>query len=69
MDKFVIFTVTYYLPNILVFTVTVTGAENVNGSARVTWSTTIPPDYVTSVRVDFRTSNHGTVVENTTSVW
>ena len=33
-------------------------AESVDGSipaARVTWSTTIPPECVTSVRVDFRT--------------
>ena len=35
-------------------------AESVGGStpgARVTWSTTVPPDCVTSVRVEFRTSN------------
>ena len=36
-------------------------AESVGGSipaARVNWSTTIPPECVTSVRVDFRTQRH-----------
>ena len=34
---------------------------------RVTWNTTIPPESVTSVTVEFRTSNHGTVVANYTT--
>ena len=36
-------------------------AESVNGSVRVTWSTTIPPQCVTSVAVKFRTSVRGPV--------
>ena len=51
-------------------TVTVT-AERVGGStpgARVTWSTTAPPECVTSVRVEFRTSSSlGPVVANYTT--
>ena len=44
----------------LSYTVTVS-AESVNGStpaARVTWSTTVPPQCVASVRVEFRTRDH-----------
>ena len=44
-------------------------AESVGGStpgARVTWKTTVPPGCVTSVRVEFRTSSHGSVVANYT---
>ena len=53
-------------------TITV-NAESVDGlspGARVTWSTTIPSECVTSLRVDFRTqSNSGTLVAtyNTTN--
>ena len=51
-------------------TVTVT-AESVGGptpGARVTWRTTVPPECVASVRVEFRTSNLGPViVTNTTT--
>ena len=50
-------------------TVTV-GAESVGGStpgARVTWSTTVPPECVTSVRVEFRTSSPGPVVATYTT--
>ena len=50
-------------------TVTV-NAESVDGptpAARVTWSTTIPPQCVTSVRVDFRTSSTGPVVATYTT--
>ena len=46
-------------------------AEHVGGStpgARVTWNTTVPPECVTSVRVEFRTSSsHGPVVANYTT--
>ena len=46
-------------------------AERVGGStprARVTWSTTVPPECVTSVRVEFRTSSsHGPAVANYTT--
>ena len=46
-------------------------AENVKGfstpAARVTWNTTVPPQCVTSVRVDFRTSSHGTAVATNTT--
>ena len=41
------------------------GTENMNSSthgARVTWRTTIPPECVTSVTVEFRTSSRGPVV-------
>ena len=41
--------------------------ESVNGSVRVTWSTTIPPECVASVRVEFRTSSKGPVVANYTT--
>ena len=50
-------------------TVTVS-AESVGGTtpgARVTWNTTLPPECVTSVRVEFRTSSHGPVVTNYTT--
>jgi len=49
-------------------TVTVS-AESVDGStpgARVTWSTTVPPECVASVRVEFRTSSSGSVVRSYT---
>ena len=45
-------------------------AENVGGSApgvRVTWSTTIPPECVASVRVEFRSSRYGSVVTSYTT--
>ena len=46
-------------------------AESVDGptpAARVTWNTTVPPECVTSVRVEFRTSSRGSVVAiNTTT--
>ena len=45
-------------------------AESVDGptpAARVTWSTTAPPECVTSVRVEFRTRSRGPVVTNYTT--
>ena len=36
-------------------------------TARVTWNTTVPPECVTSVRVEFRTSSTGPVVANYTT--
>ena len=45
-------------------------AERVDGStpgARVTWSTTVPPECVASVTVDFRTSSSGSVVRSYTT--
>ena len=45
-------------------------AESVGGSSpgvRVTWNTTVPPQCVTSVRVEFKTSTPGTVVANYTT--
>ena len=51
------------------FTVTAS-AESVGRStsgARVTWNTTLPPECVTSVRVEFRTSSHGPVVASNTT--
>ena len=45
-------------------------AESVGGSTpgvRVTWNTTIPPECVTSVTVEFRTYIHGPIVANYTT--
>ena len=45
-------------------------AASVGGStpgARVTWSTTVPPECVTYVTVEFRTSSHGPVIANYTT--
>ena len=46
-------------------------AESVDGptpAVRVTWRTTVPPECVVSVRVDFRTGSHsGPVVANYTT--
>ena len=45
-------------------------AESVDGptpTVRVTWSTTIPPGCVASVRVEFRTSSRGPVVATYTT--
>ena len=36
-------------------------------AARVSWNTTVPPECVTSVRVDFRTSSRGPVVATYTT--
>ena len=50
-------------------TVTVS-AESVDGStpgARVTWSTTVPPECVASVTVEFRISISGSVVRSYTT--
>ena len=54
------------------FFIVTASAESVGGStpgARVTWSTTVPPKCVASVRVEFRTSKLGPVVAtyNTTN--
>ena len=52
------------------FTVNTVSAKSVNGStpgARVTWNTTVPPECVTSVRVEFRTSSPGPVVATYTT--
>ena len=48
------------------YTVTAS-AESVNGSVRVAWDTTAPPQCVTSVRVEFRTSRTGTVLATNTT--
>ena len=45
-------------------------AERVGGStpgARVTWNTTIPPECVTSVTVNFRTASSGPIVATYTT--
>ena len=45
-------------------------AESVAGSTpgvRVTWNTAVPPECVTTVRVEFRTSSRGPVVANYTT--
>ena len=54
----------------IIFTSVTVGAESVDGStpaARVTWNTTVPPQCVASVRVEFRTSSLGPVVANYTT--
>ena len=57
-------------PHFVSFTVTAR-AESVGGSTpgtRVTWSTTLPPHCVTSVRVNFRTATKGILAAaNTTT--
>ena len=42
-------------------------AESVNGSVRVTWNTSVPPQCVTSAVVEFRTSSIGPVVASNTT--
>ena len=52
------------------FTVNTVSVESVGGStpgARITWNTTVPPECVTSVRVEFRTSSPGPVVASNTT--
>ena len=64
--EFYIHTATQFSLN---YNVTVS-AESVGGptpAVRVTWSTTAPPQCVTSVRVDFRTSSRGPVVATNTT--
>ena len=54
----------------IIFTSVTVGAESVDGSTpavRVTWNTTVPPQCVASVRVEFRASSHGTVVATNTT--
>ena len=68
---FFVSTFTHAVTQFHFFTVNTVSAESVGGStpgARVTWNTTIPPECVTSVRVEFRTSsNHGPVVASNTT--
>jgi len=48
----------------------IVSAERVDGptpGARVTWSTTVPPECVASVTVEFRTSRSGSVVRSYTT--
>ena len=66
-------TIEFYIHTAVQFSVsyTVTArAESVDGStptARVTWSTTAPPECVAAVRVEFRTSIQGPVVATYTT--
>ena len=48
-------------------TVSVESVSHSTPAARVTWSTTAPPECVTSVKVEFRTSSHGPVVTTYTT--
>ena len=63
----------YFLPAAVqfsLFTVVTVSAESVGGptpAVRVTWNTTIPPECVASVRVEFRTSSTGPVVATYTT--
>ena len=45
----------------------IASAESVNGSVRVTWNTTAPPQCVAFVTVEFRTSSRGPVVTTYTT--
>ena len=63
-------TFTHAVTHFHFFTVNTVSAESVGGStpgARVTWSTTLPPECVASVRVEFRNSNVGPVVASNTT--
>ena len=63
------FTIIHVACECLSHNVTVS-AESVDGStpgARVTWSTTAPPECVASVTVEFRTSSSGSVVRSYTT--
>ena len=42
-------------------------ADGPTPGARVTWSTTVPPECVASVTVEFRTSSRGSVVRSYTT--
>ena len=56
-------------PQFLSFNVTAR-AESVGGSTpgvRVTWNTTLPPECVTSVRVNFRTTRNGRLTATNTT--
>ena len=49
----------------VVFSTVTVSAESMNGTTpgvRVTWNTTVPPECVTSVTVEFRNDSHGPVV-------
>ena len=49
----------------VVFSTVTVSAESMNGTTpgvRVTWNTTLPPECVTSVTVEFRNDSHGPVV-------
>ena len=48
-------------------TVITVSVESVNGSVRVTWNTTVPPQCVTSVAVKFRSSVRGPVIASNTT--
>ena len=65
-----IYTVTVNAAGQLALSTVTVSAESVDGptpAVRVNWSTTIPPQCVTSVRVDFRTSSLGPVVATYTT--
>ena len=73
LNLYVIFsTIESYIhtaPQFSLSTVTAS-AESVDGptpAVRVTWSTTVPPECVASVRVEFRTSRMGPVVATNTT--
>ena len=73
LNLYVIFsTIEFYIHTAIqfsLFTVTAS-AESVDAptpAARVTWSTTVPPECVASVRVEFRNSSTGPVVATYTT--
>ena len=63
-------TTTHTAVQILISTITVSAESVVDSStpaARVSWRTTIPPQCIASVTVEFRTSSRGPVVANYTT--
>ena len=68
--NFTLYTVTLNAAGQFTLSTVNVSAESVDGptpAARVTWSTTVPPECVVSVRVEFRTSRTGPVVATNTT--
>ena len=68
--QFSLFICMHAASQIVISTVVTASAESVDGrspTARVTWNTTIPPECVASVRVEFRSSYFSPVLANYTT--
>ena len=67
---YVTITTTFTAAQFALSTITVSAESVVEGStpaARVTWSTTVPPECIASVTVEFRTSSFGPAIANYTT--
>ena len=67
---YVAITTTFAAARFALSSITVSAESVMEGStsaARVTWSTTVPPECVASVTVEFRTSSFGPAVANYTT--